>query len=483
MFSMNWKPDRNANIALYKQLAEYIQNGIADGTFPADRALPSERKLAKELGVNRSTVVSAYDELEADGLIVRTRGSGTTISQDIWGMSKKRIPSWNRYIESGSFLPNHPVVQRIRKETEEIDMINLASGELSPDLFPSNELRQLTSTRSFIGNLGHDHPLGNEILRRTIKDHMKDYRNIETQPESILITSGAQQALHLIVQCLLKPGDAVVLEDPSYHYNLQIFKSAGVNTFLLPIEKDGMDPEELIRLYKKHRVKMIFLNTAFQNPTGTSMSDSHKRRIMEISLELGIPIVEDDPYSITSFSGKKITTLKSLDETGNVLYISSLSKIVAAGLRIGWIIGPRAVIERLADAKQQVDFGHASFSQWVANEFLESKEFHLHLTRLLKKLESRRNMIIRSLHSYLGDQVEFTSPQGGIHLWCKLNRNVNETKLLEDSIREGVIFVPGSSMGSREGYVRFTYARENEERIDLGISRFAESLQRQESKL
>jgi GntR family transcriptional regulator, regulator for abcA and norABC len=442
-------------------------------------ALPSERKLAKELGVNRSTVVSAYDELEADGLIVRTRGSGTTISQDIWGMSKKRVPSWNRYIESGSFLPNHPVVQKIRKETEEIDMINLASGELSPDLFPSNELRQLTSNRSFIGNLGHDHPLGNEILRRTIKEHMKDYRDIETNPDSILITSGAQQALHLIVQCLLKPGDAVVLEDPSYHYNLQIFKSAGVNTFLLPIEKDGIDPEEIVRLYKKHRVRMIFLNTAFQNPTGISMSDSQKRRIMEISLELGIPIVEDDPYSITSFSRKKVSTLKSMDDTGNVLYISSLSKIVAAGLRIGWIIGPRAVIERLADAKQQVDFGHASFSQWVANEFLESKEFSQHLTRLIKKLESRRNMIIQSLHSYLGDQVEFKSPQGGIHLWCKLNRDVNETKLLEDAIREGVIFVPGSTMGSREGYVRFTYARENEKRIDLGISRFAKSLRKQ----
>ncbi|MBM7583524.1 DNA-binding transcriptional MocR family regulator [Bacillus pakistanensis] len=477
---MDWKPDRNANKALYKQLAEYIENGIADGTFPADKPLPSERKMAKELGVNRSTVVSAYDELEADGLIVRTRGSGTTISQDIWGMSKKRVPSWNRYIESGSFLPNHPVVQRIRKEAEEIDMINLASGELSPDLFPSKVLRKLTSTRSFIGNLGHDHPLGNEILRRTIKEHVKDYRDIETNPESILITSGAQQALHLIVQCLLKPGDAVVLEDPSYHYNLQIFKSAGVNTYLLTVEKDGMDPEELVRLYKKHRVKMIFLNPAFQNPTGVSVSDRHKQRIIEISLELGIPIVEDDPYSITSFSGKKISTLKSMDETGNVLYISSLSKIVAAGLRIGWIIGPRAVIERLADAKQQVDFGHASFSQWVANEFLESKEFHLHLTRLLKNLESRRNMMIRSLQSYLRDQVEFNSPQGGIHLWCKLNRNVNETKLLEDAIREGVIFVPGSSMGSREGYVRFTYARENEERIDLGISRFAESLRMQE---
>jgi DNA-binding transcriptional MocR family regulator len=473
---MDWKPDRKAKKAIYKQLAEYIENGIADGTFPPDKPIPSERKLAKDLNLNRSTVVAAFDELESNGLIQRNRGSGTTISKDIWGITKKRIPSWNRYVEAGSFLPNLPVIQRIRKEAVAHKLINLASGELSEDLFPLKFLRQITSTRSFIGSLGYDHPQGNVVLRDTITKHVRQFRKIETNSSSILITSGAQQALHLVVQCLLKPGDAVALEDPSYHYNLPIFKTAGLQPYFLPVDKDGINPDDLLALYKKHRIRMIFLNPAFQNPTGTLFSEAKRKAILEISSEHGIPVVEDDPYSLTSFTGEEVSTLKSMDVHGNVLYISSLSKIVASGLRIGWIIGPKPVIERLSDAKQQIDFGHAIFNQWIANDFLESENFNFHIKRLVRELEKRRNQIITSLTFYLKDQIEFSIPQGGIHIWCSVKKDYNEMQLLEESIKRGVIFVPGSTMGSKKGFVRFTFAREDEESIHEGIKRFAEAL-------
>ncbi|MFB7155877.1 PLP-dependent aminotransferase family protein [Lysinibacillus sp. NPDC056232] len=473
---MDWKPDRKAKKAIYKQLAEYIEKGIADGTFPPDKPLPSERYLASALNLNRSTVVHAYDELESIGLIERNRGSGTTISKDIWGITKKRIPSWNRYIEAGSFLPSQPVTQKIRKEAVEHKLINLASGELSEELFPKRFLSEITSTRSFIGSLGYDHPQGNEILRNTISKHVKKSRGIETNPSSILITSGAQQALHLIVQCLLKPGDAIAIEDPSYNYNLPIFRSVGIQIHYLPVDKDGINPEDLESLYKKHRIKMIFLNPYFQNPTGSLLNKKKKEAILDISSKLGIPVVEDDPYSLTAFSGDKISTLKSMDRNGNVLYISSLSKIVASGLRIGWIIGPTSVIERLSDAKQQIDFGHSSYTQWVANDFLESENFHIHIKSLMKELEKRRDKIIKSLDTYLKDLVEYSIPQGGIHIWCKILKNYNETQLLEESIKRGVIYVPGSTLGSKDGFVRFTFAKEDEDSIDEGIKRFAEAL-------
>ncbi|WP_026583123.1 aminotransferase-like domain-containing protein [Bacillus sp. J33] len=472
---MNWRPDRKSKIPIYKQLAMYIENGIADGTFPPDKPLPSERGLAKQYEINRSTAVAAYDELESNGIINRNRGSGTTISKDIWGMAKKRIPSWNRYIEAGSFLPNLPVTQRIHKELAEANLINLASGELSQDLFPMDSLREITSNRSFIGPLGYDHPQGNEILRKTLADHVKKFRAIETDSSSILITSGAQQALHLVVQCLLKPGDAVAIEDPSYHYSLPIFKSAGIKTYFLKTGKDGLDPNEITALYKKHRIKMVFLNPIFQNPTGTLLPEDQRHKILELSSEYGIPVVEDDPYSLTAFSGESMRTLKSLDRNGNVLYISSLTKIVASGLRIGWIIGPRSVIERLSDAKQQIDFGHGSYSQWVANDFLESRNFESHIKHLVKQLESRRNQIIASLQTFLKDQLEYHVPQGGIHLWCKIKKEHNEIQLLEESIKRGVIYVPGTTLGSETGFVRFTYARENEENIHEGMKRFADA--------
>jgi len=473
---MDWKPDRTVKKAIYKQLAEYIEKGIADGTFPPDKPLPSERYLANALSVNRSTVVNAYDELEAMGLIERNRGSGTTISKDIWGITRKRIPSWNRYIEAGSFLPNLPVTQKIRKEAIEHKLINLATGELSEDLFPKSALREITATRSFIGSLGYDHPLGSDILRTTLTRHITNSRGIETKPSSILITSGAQQALHLIVQCLLKPGDAVAIEDPSYNFNLPIFKTAGLQIHYLPVNKDGINPDDLQVLYKKHRIKMIFLNPDFHNPTGSSLDLKKREAILDISSKLGIPVVEDDPYSLTAFSGDKMPTLKSLDKNGNVLYISSLSKIVASGLRIGWIVGPTSVIERLSDAKQQIDFGHSSFTQWIANDFLESPNFNLHIKHLVKELETRRDTIVQSLDMYLKDEVTFSIPQGGIHLWCHVLKEYNETQLLEESIKRGVIYVPGSTMGSKKGFVRFTYAREDVHSINEGIKRFAQAL-------
>ncbi|MCM3690711.1 PLP-dependent aminotransferase family protein [Neobacillus niacini] len=473
---MDWKPDRESKTPIYIQLALYIESGIADGTFPPDNPLPSERGLAKELGINRSTVIAAYAELESNGLIDRNRGSGTTISKDIWGISKKRIPSWNRYIEAGSFLPNLPVTQRIHKEMAEQNLINLASGELSQDLFPMKSLREITSNRSFIGSLGYDHPQGNVILRETLNNHVKKYRNIDANPSSILVTSGAQQALHLVVQCLLKPGDAVAIENPSYHYNLPVFQSAGIKTYYLKGDQDGINPNDISELYKKHRIRMIFLNPIFQNPTGTLMAENRRKKILEISSEYGIPIVEDDPYSLTAFTGEKVETLKSFDTTGNVLYISSLTKIVASGLRIGWIIGPKAVIERLSDAKQQVDFGHASYTQWIANDFLDSTNFESHIKNLVIQLKSRRNQIVNSLQTYLNDKVDFYIPTGGIHIWCRIVQEFNEIQLLEESIKRGIIYVPGSTMGSEKGFVRFTFSREKEEYINEGIRRFADAL-------
>ncbi|MED4455158.1 PLP-dependent aminotransferase family protein [Metabacillus fastidiosus] len=474
---MEWKPDRNNKKPIYKQIVEYIEQGISSGLFPADSLLPSERKLAQELDVNRSTIVAAYEELKSLGIVERKKGSGTRVSTDIWGISHKRIPNWGRYVEDGSFLPNLPLVQQIRSEVQNRKLINLASGELSPSLMPNDQFRNILSSQPFIENLGYDHPQGNELLRETITAHVKQFKNIETSASSILITSGAQQALHLIVECLLKPGDAVAIEDPSYCYSLPIFQSAGLRTFLLPVDKDGINPDDLVSLHKKHRIRMVFLNPDHQNPTGTVLHLSRRKRILELSIELGIPIVEDDPYSLTSYNGEVNPTLKSMDYNENVLYISSLSKIVASGLRIGWIIGPEQVIQRLADAKQQVDFGHSVFPQWVANEFLGSEYFTTHIDTIRAQLELRKHTITSSLREFLGNKVEFFTPAGGIHLWCKIDPSINEYLILNESMKNGIAFVPGSILGSQKGYIRFTFGRGEPDDIRKGILRFADALE------
>ena len=370
-----------------------------------------------------------------------------------------------------------PLVQKLRSETQENKIINLSSGELSPELLPEKQFASILREHPFHGRLGYDHPLGNELLRETISKHVADYKKMYIQPDSILITSGAQQAIHLIIQCLLKPGDAVAIENPSYAYSLPIFQSAGIRTFLLPVDKHGVNPDDIISLHNKRRIKMLFINPDYQNPTGTKMTMGRRKHILKLSSKFGIPIIEDDPYSLTSYGNQVGPTLKSMDDSGNVLYISSLSKIVASGLRIGWVIGPKNVINRLSDAKQQVDFGHSIFPQWIANEFLASVEFEQHIINLRKHLKDYRDIIISSLDKYSNNAFQYYTPEGGVHLWCKLNQEVNEFKLLEKSLQNGISFVPGKILGSEKGYVRFTYGRGEKHFIDEGIFRFVQALQ------
>ncbi|MGC5328590.1 PLP-dependent aminotransferase family protein [Brevibacillus sp. SYSU BS000544] len=473
---MDWQPDRNTQIPVYKQIAQHLEERISNGEYPAGAVLPSERSLAKELGINRSTVVAAYEELRASGIVESVQGKGTIVSRDIWGSTRKRIPNWEKLVESGSFLPNTAMMRSIRKEAFDLDLIDLASGELSPEFSASQYFRAIMSSGDFNYHVGYDHPQGNLQLRETIALHLKESRNIPATPSSILITSGAQQALYLIVQCLLQPGDAVAIEDPSYSYSLPLFKSAGLRTFLLPVDSHGIDPDNIVSLYKQHRIKMVFLNPNFQNPTGSFLDMDRRKRILEISSDFGIPIIEDDPYSLTAFDRTQVSTIKSMDQNGTVLYVSSLSKIVASGLRIGWIFGPQAVIERLADAKQQIDFGHSIIPEWIASQFLSSEDFPIHLQRLRNSLAINRDKIVFSLYDQLADQVDFLVPEGGIHIWCKIKEEINEQKLVKEAIKRGVVYVPGSVFGTKNGFARFTFGRVKEEQIYEAISRFGDAL-------
>jgi GntR family transcriptional regulator of abcA and norABC len=474
---MDWKPDKQSDIPLYQQIADYIEKRIIYGEYPPGTILPSERALAKMLGVNRGTVIAAYDVLYSNGMVEKIKGSGTKVSKDLWGLTSTRIPNWDLYVERGSFLPNLPLYQHIRNEVHERDLINFASGELAHDLMPYHVFQDILKKSEFHQSLGYEHPQGNLDLRESLVTHLKKYKNIECTSQSILITSGAQQALNLIIQCLLNAGDAIAYEDPSYAHSLPIFRSAGLKTFGLPMGEDGLNPDDIVALYRKHRIKMIFLNPIFQNPTGRVLSLEKRKKVLEIAEELGIPVVEDDPYSLISFSDKTNTsTLKSLDKSGIVLYISSLSKLVAPGLRIGWCVGPDNVIHRLADAKQQIDFGHSILPQWVASEFLKSESFETHLQQLRQKLLEKRNLLVSYLQEELSSHLTFQIPEGGIHLWCHLRKEINEYHLLEDSLRNGVAFVPGSLFGTKSGNIRLTFGRSETHLIQEGILRLKKAL-------
>ncbi|EZP75229.1 transcriptional regulator [Parageobacillus genomosp. 1] len=475
---MEWRPDRTSKIPLYKQIANYLESRILNGEFPPGSRLPSERDLANQWKVNRSTVTNAFEELRSAGLVHRIIGHGTVVNRDMLGSRTKRSPNWDMYVKQGYYPPNNPLNQKIYRfiRTDE-QIINFAIGELSSDLQPIKLMQDIYSSIELCNDLGYEHIQGNITLRETISEHMKTYRNIESTPSSILITSGAQQAIHLIIRGLLKPGDAVAIEDPSYAYSLPIFHSEGLHTHLLPVQNEGIDPDQIIALHKRHRLKMLFLNPTYQNPTGTTLGLERRRRILEICSKFGIAIVEDDPYSIIGYDGASIDSMKSMDKEGLVLYVSSLTKIIASGLRIGWILGPQTVINHLADVKQQFDFSHPSLPQLIAAKLLSSKHFDEHIRRLREGLKIKRDLTVRSLENELKGIISFFVPEGGIHLWCKLNdEEIDENLLFKESLKNGVVFAPGSTLGSDHKYIRFTYGRVETKFIPEGIRRFAQSL-------
>ncbi|MFC4098698.1 MocR-like pyridoxine biosynthesis transcription factor PdxR [Paenibacillus xanthanilyticus] len=472
-----WRPDRASDRPLYRQIAAYIEQRISLGEMPPGSPLPSERKLAQQLGVNRSTVMQAYETLRASGLIESLTGSGTRVCRDRGGSAPKQTPNWSRYVESGTLQPNLPIMRRIREGLHSgVPFINFAGGELAPELSPSDAIADIMASHPFREPLSYGNPQGYVPLRVALASFLLEQRGIPATDESILITSGSQQSLYLLTQCLLNPGDAIAIENPSYAHSLAMFQSAGIRLFGLPVDDEGVHPDGIRSLYKQHRVRMVLLNPNYQNPTGRVMSAERRAEALACCEELGIPIVEDDPFSLTAFGEDPPPPLKSLDRNGTVLYIGSLSKVAASGLRIGWMVAPHTVISRLADARQQMDFGLSIFPQWIAARLLDSSSFLPHLERLRTSLRDRRDLMASALRRMLPSEISFELPQGGLNLWCRIHGEVNDYTLLENGIKNGVVFVPGSVYGAEQGFVRLSYARPPMEEIEMGIDKLAQAI-------
>ncbi|MEB2280080.1 PLP-dependent aminotransferase family protein [Lysinibacillus xylanilyticus] len=476
---MKWKLDLDSKIPIYLQVVDYIERRIMYGELPPGSFLPSERKLAEQLQVNRSTITTAYNELRAMGIVESTTGKGTRVSTQMWGVSPKFAPNWSGFVEGGTFLPNLPLLRYIREEVQQNEnIIDFANGELGCDLFPHQQLQAILHQQPLTQSLSYDHPQGYLPLRKIVAKYMKEHLQIDATEQSIMITSGAQQALHLIVQCLLNPGDAVAFESPSHCYSLPLFQSAGIRIFPLPVDEHGIHPDDVHELYRKHRIKMIFLNPNYQNPTGTLLHPKRRETLLSLCADLRIPIVEDDPSSLLTLENKEQTcsTLKSIDTNGTVIYVHSLSKLIAPGLRIGWLVAPQSVIERLSDARHQMELGLSIFPQWIMQQFFETVPFETHLQQLRSKLLQKRNVLVDALQCSLQEELSFPMPTGGIYIWGKLKQPIQEKQLTIQGLKQQVAFMPGSIFGAKDGYIRLSYGKVDINDITEGITRLQKAI-------
>ncbi|GJM75438.1 hypothetical protein HMSSN036_76540 [Paenibacillus macerans] len=270
-----WQPDRHSPVPLHRQIMEHFRDKIAGGEWPVGTRIPSQRELAKSLGVNRSTVIAALDELAAAGMIQGGKGGGTRVINQTWGvLAAAPPPDWNSYVSAGTQRPNLPAVQEINRAEFQPGIIRLGTGELSPELLPQAEMSELLRRMADrMPGLGYGEPAGDLRLREAIAARLKKL-GIAASPSSLLIVSGALQALQLISVGLLPRGATVLLERPSYLYSVPVFQSAGMKLRGIPMDAEGLRADLVAAYAKQYNGALLYTIPTFHNPTGTVMSEN-----------------------------------------------------------------------------------------------------------------------------------------------------------------------------------------------------------------
>jgi len=443
MINIDWEIDKESSKPIYRQIVEYFKAKINSGDWPVGLIIPTQRKLADMLSVNRSTIVTALEELKAEGILEGNGKAGTRIVDNTLVAIAKLQPKWQSYIEEGIHIPNLNTIKQINKLDFDKSIIRLSSGEASPDLLPENTMSTiLKEVSKDIPNLGYEEPKGMLYLREQISKYLKKY-GIDASPNSILIVSGALQAVQLVTMGLMQPGATVFLEKPSYLYSLQTFQSMGLRRSGLPMDKEGIRADLISKDKRKHGLSILYTIPSFQNPTGIVMSENRRKQLIEVCQTEKLPIIEDDVYRELWLDAPTPNPIKSFDKNGLVLYVGSVSKTLSPGLRIGWIVGPEPVIERLSDIKMQTDYGSSSLSQLAVAKWLETGLYQENLEYLRKQLYTRREVAVSALQKYFSDIASFDIPLGGYFMWLEIKYPINMYKLFEEACKIGILINPG----------------------------------------
>lgn len=454
-----------------REVVAWLANGIHDGTWPPETRLPPERSLAAQLGVNRSTVAAAYAELQARGLVDRRQGSGTYVHGDLWGIA----PDWKRYLDRAAFRPVQPLVQRVWEGRQRPDVIDFSQADPGPSLWPRDTLAGILAGLDIGDTLGYAHALGLPALREAVAEEMVRRHAMATDPDAVLITTGAQQALYLIALGLLRPGDAIALERPSFYYSLALLQSAGIRLLPIPMDEEGLLPDALGPLIERHRPAMVWLNPTYHNPTATTLSLERRLSVLELCRRWNLPIVEDDAFGYLSVEGTPDPPhpLRKLAHGQQVLYVGTLSKIAAPGLRIGWMAAPRPIVERLADVRAQIDLGLPGVAQALAAGLLRSPGWPTHVAIVRRSLRERLRLFDEAMAPLADAGADWSLPHGGLYVWIRFADGVPDRTRLERALAAGVVYGPGRVYGAADGFARINYVYQPPDRVAEGLRRLA----------
>ena len=475
--------DRDSSTPIYLQILNRIRSMILAGELPPGFRLPPERRLADILAVNRSTVLAAYRELKAEGLVDAHVGRGTVVLAQRYGTppaAPRGELAWRQLFRLDA-VTQDPLVRDLLDLSERPGLISFAAGLPAPELVPMATLQRLLGEA--LAEVGPDIMLhspteGLTALREAIAELVRS-RGIECAAGDVLVLSGSQQGIDLVARVLLEPGDVVVVEQPSFFGALQVFRAAQARLVGVPIDEDGMRPDALEAVLQRYRPKLIYTLPSFQNPSSALLSAARRQRVLELSYQYQVPILEDDPYSELAYEGSPPLPLRALDRGGQVLYLSTFSKLLLPGLRLGWIVAPPPMLRQLILAKQIVDLHSNTPGQWLLARFLGEGHFPLHVARVRKAYGARRDVVDRALREAAVPGLEWRRPAGGFYFWCRLPEGASPGRLLARAAEAGVSFLPGRACFVDDpdaAHVRLNFTYPPADRIAEGVSRFAAAL-------
>ncbi len=472
---------RDSEQSITSQLVGFVRAAIEAGDLLPGAKLPTTRQLAIDAGVNHLTVVRAYKRLASEGFVTAARGRGTfvrqappTIAGDDGRWQHAVLPAAERtYISQ--------VVSDTWLRPEDRDHVNLAIGWASPELLPVRELGRLSQdvfSQEGAATLSYGDPDGLWELREDLA-RRGAAAGYATDPGDIVVTNGGRQAIHLVARAILRPGDVVVTESPTFMGTLVSMQDAGARVLGVPYDSEGLDVDALERILTHHEVKLVSVQSGSQNPTGQDMSRERVDRLLELARERSFFVMEDGVYSTIRFGGTRAPTRMRLQAPDHVVYVDSLSKTIGGGLRVGWIAASGEVRRRLTELKLATDYHTPTLTQLLAARWLTSGSHDRHLKQICAVYEDRAEAMLDSIEHRLGDEVVVARPKGGHHVWLTFRRPIDERALVNEGLRQGVSFTPGGATtveGDGLSGLRLSFALLDEERLDEGVRRLAAAI-------
>jgi 2-aminoadipate transaminase len=385
------------------------------------------------------------------------------------------------------------IVREILKITSQPDVISFAGGMPAPELFPLKEIEQAcvkVLRKHGSSALQYSISEGYVPLREFIVQKMARY-NIMATVDNVLITTGSQQGLDLVARVLVDPGDVIIVEAPTFVGALQSFTAYQASYAGVPLDDEGMMVDVLQQKIVETHPKFMYVLPNFQNPAGVTLSKNRRERLVTLAHQYGVPILEDDPYGELRFEGEHLEPLVVLSARqngqqsgyfeGDVIYMSTFSKTLAPGLRLGWVVAPVEVIKKLVQAKQGADLHTSTFDQMIAYEVVSDGFLDGHVNEIRETYRQRRDAMLAAMERFFPDGTTWTRPQGGLFLWVRLPEGVDCEDLFKEAVEQKVAFVPGTAFyadGSGHDSLRLTFATCPSDMIDEGIKRLGKAIVR-----